>query len=72
MRLVRPKGESFDDLDQQKVNEILSHINSYSRPILGNKTPYELFSLLYGEEVLEKFGIRRIPANNIVLKPRLI
>ena len=72
LRLVRPKGESFDDLDQQKVNEMLSHVNSYSRPVLGNKTPHELFSILYGEEALEKLGIRRIPANDIVLKPRLI
>ena len=72
LRLVRPKGESFDDLDQQKVNELLSHVNSYSRPMLANKTPYELFSILYGEEVLQKLGIRRIPANDIVLKPRLI
>lgn len=72
LRLVRPKGESFDDLDQQKVNEMLSHVNSYSRPMLGNKTPRELFSILYGEEVLEKLGIRRISANDIVLKPRLI
>ena len=72
LRLVRPKGESFDNLDQQKVNEMLSHVNSYSRPVLGNKTPRELFSILYGEGILEKFGVRRIPANDIILKPRLI
>ena len=72
LRLVRPKGESFDNLDQQKVNEMLSHVNSYSRPVLGDKTPYDLFSILYGEGILEKFGVRRIPANDIILKPRLI
>ena len=51
---------------------MLSHVNSYSRPVLGDKTPHELFSILYGEEILEKLGVRRIPAIDIILKPRLI
>ena len=72
LRLIRPKGESFDELDQKKVNEMLSHVNSYSRPVLGDKTPYELFSILYEGKILEKLGIRRIPANDIILKPRLV
>lgn len=72
LRLVRPKGESFDDLDPRKVAEMLSHVNSYSRPALGDKTPCEIFSLLYGAETLGKLGIRSIPANDIILKPRLI
>lgn len=72
LRLVRPKGTSFDDLDQGKLNEALSHINSYSRPGLGDKTPFDLFAFLHGNDLLESLGIRRIPANDIVLKPNLI
>jgi len=72
LRLVRPKGTSFDDLDQQKVDEVLSHVNSYSRPVLGEKTPCEVFSALFGKETLEKLSVREIPANDIVLKPHLI
>jgi IS30 family transposase len=72
LRLVRPKGTSFDDLDQGKINEALSHINSYSRLALNDRTPFEIFSYLYGEDILGRLGIRRIPANDIVLKPGLI
>lgn len=72
LRLVRPKSSSFDDLDQGKVNEVLSHINSYSRPVLGDKTPFKVFCALFGREPLDKLGIREIPANDIVLKPHLI
>lgn len=71
IRKILPKGSSFDDLTQADINLIMSHINSYSRPKLNDKTPYELFAFLYGQDILDKLGLSLIPPNEIVLKPSL-
>ena len=44
----------------------------YSRPSLQDKSPYELFTFLHGTDLLDQLGIHSIPANEILLKPRLI
>ena len=72
LRLVLPKGTSFDGLTQADVDKVLSHVNSYSRPALNDKAPFDLFAFTYGAGLLAKLGVRRIPANEIVLKPSLL
>ena len=51
---------------------MLSHVNSYTRPALNDKAPFDLFAFTYGADILAKLGIRRIPANEILLKPSLL
>jgi len=51
---------------------VLSHVNSCSRPALNGKAPFDLFAFAYGADILGKLGIRRIPANEICLKPSLL
>jgi IS30 family transposase len=72
LRMILPKGTCFDALTQDHINTVLSHVNSYSRPTLADKTPFDLFAFTYGTEILEQLGIRRIKANDIVLKPSLL
>lgn len=72
IRKVLPKGRSFDDLVQSDISLMMSHINSYSREKLNDKSPFDLFSYIYGCDVLERLGIHRIPANEILLKPLLL
>jgi len=72
IRRILPKGKSFDDLVQSDVDLMMSHINSYSREKLNEKSPFEMFGFLYGSHVLEKLSLRRIPANEILLKPALL
>jgi len=72
LRQILPKGTSFDDLKQKDINKILSNVNSYSRPVLNDKTPYDLFSFIYGKEILKTLNIERIHSNKIILKPSLI
>lgn len=43
IRYILLKGVSLDRLTQEDANLIFSHINSYIRKCLGNKTPYEVF-----------------------------
>ena len=78
IRLVLPKGTAyteptpFDGLTQHGVSLMMSHVNSYVRRGLGNKTPYDLFAREYGEDVAALFGISRIAANDVTLKPSLL
>lgn len=72
LRQILPKGTSFDELQQKDINKMLSHVNSYSRPILNDKAPYDLFSFIYGSQILKTLGIERIHSNQIILKPSLL
>lgn len=57
---------------QEKVFIAASHINGEPRPKLNNKSPYEVFTSLYGEEVLKKLGLFYVPAKDVILKPSLL
>lgn len=70
LRRVYPKGTSFDLLSQQDINRVLSHINSYKREKLNDKSPYESFSFLYGRDILSSLGIHFVPDADIILRPR--
>jgi IS30 family transposase len=72
IRRILPKGKSFDHLEQTNIDLMMSHINSYSREKLGEKSPLDMFRYIYGDKVLEKLSIREIPANEILLKPSLL
>jgi IS30 family transposase len=71
IRCYLPKPSSFDNLTQSQVDLMMSHINSYSRPVLNDKTPYEMFAFLYGQEALQQLlrllCLTIIPPDNIVL-----
>ena len=51
---------------------MMSHINSYKRKDLGNKSPCDLITFMYGEGVLNKLGISSIAPDDICLKPSLL
>jgi IS30 family transposase len=72
LRRVLPKGTSFDNLEQDDIDLVMSHVNSYPREILGDKAPLDLFMFIYGADIPEKFGIAKIPPNEIILKPFLL
>ena len=76
IRLFLPQGTSFDDLSQPQIDLMMSHINSYSRPILNDKTPYEVFAFLYGQDTLDRLlhllCLKVIHPDNIVLKRSIL
>ena len=45
-----PAHVSFNPLTQDGENLIMSHVNSYARPTLGDRCAYDLF--------VEKLGVR--------------
>jgi IS30 family transposase len=72
LRRVLPKGSSFDHLDQDDINLVMSHVNSYSREGLDDKSPMELFAFIHGDNTVQTLGMRKIPPNEIILKPSLL
>lgn len=72
IRRILPKGTSFANLTQEKVTLMMNHINSYTRKKLNERSAYQMFSFLFGEDVAKKLGLKAIPANEITLKPDLL
>jgi IS30 family transposase len=71
-RDIVPKGDSFDHFTQETVNLIFSHVNGVKRKILNGKTPYEMFVFIFGEAVANLFGVRHIPASDVIQSPLLL
>ena len=72
IRRILPKKSSFDNLIQEDVSLLMSHINSYTRKKLNDQSANQLFSFLYGRDTLTKLEIKEIPANEINLTPYLL
>lgn len=72
IRRILPKGSSFDNLTQMQVQLMMNHINSYRRKKLGDLSPYEIFRVFHGEEILAKLGALFIPPHEITLRPVLL
>ena len=72
IRRIIPKGEDIGQYTQEQIDLMMSHINSYARKRLGNKSPYEIFEFQYGKELLDIFHLQKIPADEIILSPELL
>ena len=72
IRRILPKGTSFDELTQDDINLIMSHINSYKRKKLNNVSPITLFNTIYGNNTLDKLNIREIDPNDINLTSNIL
>lgn len=72
IRRVLPKGTSFDNLTQENINLLMSHINSYKRKKLNDCSPLQLFNLMYGSDITSKLGIIEINPNEVNLTKDLL
>jgi IS30 family transposase len=72
IRRIIPKGTSLDPFNQKDITLMMNHINSYARPNLGDKTPYEVFVSLYGGDLLRRIGAELISPDNVTLRPSLL
>ena len=71
IRRILPKETSFDNLTQDDINKMMSHINSYKRKALNDCSPLQLFSTIYGKDIAIKIGITKIKNNEIILSKKL-
>ncbi len=72
VREILPNGQDWNNLTQDKINLMFSHINSTPRKSLGDKTPYEIFTFIYGKELAGKLNIQKIEKDEVCTTPRLL
>lgn len=72
VRDIIPNGHPLNNLTQDDINLMFSHINSTPRRSLGGKSPFEVFSFLYGSHVPTLLNIAEVRRDDIILKPWLI
>jgi transposase, IS30 family len=73
IRKICPKTvTTFDRLTQDDVNLMMSHINSACRESLGGLTPFGLAKMMLPKELLDTFGLKEIPSDEVVLTPALL
>lgn len=72
VRNILPKKTNLDFLTQEKLNLMFSHLNSTPRSSLGGKTPYDVFTFLYGAKTADKLNIQEIRKDDVNLTPSLL
>lgn len=72
IRMIIPKGIPLDDLTQNHVFTLFSHINSAPREELRGRTPYACMEFFYTKKILDTLNIQEIPFDDVVLKPYLL
>ena len=60
IRYVIPKGSYMDVYNSNQILLLSCHMNSYVRKELGGKTPYDLMTMYYGEDVILRLFIEKV------------
>ena len=71
-REILPKGSSFDDLSQDDVNLVFSHVNAVKRKQFNGKSAFDLFSFSFSVELAQALGITFIPPEKVIQSPDLL
>ena len=66
IREILSNGRDWSNLTQDKIDLMFSHINSTPRESLGDKTPYEIFTFIYGRELADKLHIQEIAKDELI------
>lgn len=72
IRYIIPKGISFDKLTKKNIVDMMNNINNVQRKSLNYQTPYLLFTQKYGEDISNKFHLKKIPKDEINLSYKLL
>lgn len=72
IRLVLPKGSSFDRFSQTDMLLLMNHINSKRRDSLNGHSPFELSRLLLDTSLHDCLGLLPIPPDEVKLSPCLL
>lgn len=70
VRYFIPKYSVFDNLTQNQATLMACHINSLFRESIET-SPVDLAATYFGEEFLNKFGIRAVDPDSVVMNPSI-
>ena len=72
IRMVLPKGSSFNHLTPDCVRLLACHINSLIRKKLNDRSPATTFSFFHGTHVLRDLNITALNPEEVTLSPALL
>lgn len=72
LRRIIPKGVSLDALTAYELSLICSHVNSYTRPILGGVSPFAIATLSIPRDLLDAIGVSEVAPDDVILRPTLL
>lgn len=72
IRLVVPKGKTFDIYTQEDITLLINHINSEARDSLNGCTPFKLSQLLLSNEIHTGLSLKAIAPDEVTLRPELL
>lgn len=72
IRLVVPKGKTFDIYTQKDITLMINHINSEARDSLNGCTPFKLSQLLLNNQLHSGLLLRAIAPDEVKLRPELL
>ena len=72
IRDILKNDASFKGITNEDLALIFSHINNTPRKSLNGKTPYEVFTFIYTEEITRKLQIKKLQPDEVILHPDLL
>lgn len=72
VRDILPKGTSFDNLNQDDINLVMSHVNGVVRKGLHGKSAYDVFVSLFSPSLANILGVSYVAPLDIVQSPSLL
>lgn len=72
LRKIIPKGTSFAKLTSEDVTKLLCHVNSEAREVLGNQSPFAVFTGKNEKKLLNLMKLSPVPADEVILSPKLL
>ena len=66
------KGTNFNNLNQNDINLVLSHLNSYMRKSYDDIPAITRFNNIYDKNILELLYINLIDPDDVILEPMLL
>ena len=67
-KLLDKSNKLITKANQEKIDLMFSHINSTPRESLGDKTPYDIFTFIYGKDLADKLNIQKIEKDEVCMK----
>lgn len=72
IRDILPKSVSFDNLTQEDINLVMSHVNGVIRKGLHGKSSYDVFISLFSEKLATTLGVSYVNPLDVMQSPDLL
>ncbi len=72
IRYVIQKGITFDNLKQKNVIKMMNHINNVSRKSLNFRSPHQMFTQKFGNEISNKLHLKYIKKDEVNLSYKIL